>query len=138
SDRILARNMDMQGYKVGNRRIGPDDGHLDFGGGSSRRVPSDFAQALTLSWRTVAPRSTSWIPFLIAATCHSWIARYSSIASAATNDLLRRTRAAAASSRFLTLLSRRTVRVVLSVISQVSSCWFVHKPTHSINANPGA
>src|SRR6266436_4840166 len=116
----VLRDIGAERAKVRQRRTGPQKPHLARGRGSLRLAPA--AHARTSSWGTRSPRSAAAMPSLMAAICHSCTARNSSIASAAKKDLLRRTRKATDSRRRLTCGARRTVSVVLSVMSCLCGC----------------
>src|SRR5262249_45554838 len=101
-----------QRREIGNRLRRPDRVHELLGAGFSFALPQEATQSLTWSCGIPLPRSSDAIARLIPATCHSLISRYSLMASAASKERPAPVLLANRSSRFFTLVSTRTVKVV--------------------------
>src|SRR6266446_3056137 len=117
--RIVFRNIGTQRNQVFDSLRRPSDLHFAdrLGAGRSRLPLQELTHALTCSCGMLSPRSSEAMAFLTPATCHSLTSRYSFSASAARNDRLRPVLLASFSSRLLTSVSTRTVKVVEDIAS---------------------
>ena len=134
------RNTGTQGSQVFDRFRRPNDVHFAdrLGAGRSRLPPQELTHALTCSWGRLFPRSSVPMAFRTPATCHSLTSRYSLSASAARNDRLRPVLFASFSSRFLTSVPTRTVKVVDGMADRSGDglCTYYHKDLSTSTAAP--
>src|SRR5579862_2610803 len=134
--RIVLRDVSPQCHEVGYRLWRPDWVHELLGTGFSVLLPQEATQSLTWSCGIPSPRSSEAMARLIPATCHSLISRYSLMASAARKERLRPVLLANRSSRFLTPVSMRTVKVVDFMIVLVSACVQCNTEARGVQSRP--